>query len=64
MGADNLQNIRKWKNYQVILDNYKIYVYPRSNIQLTETDLYGNVEIVDAPQIEISASKSENDSKR
>ncbi|MGI6319623.1 MAG: nicotinate (nicotinamide) nucleotide adenylyltransferase [Bacteroidales bacterium] len=57
MGADNLQNIRKWKNYQVILDNYKIYVYPRSNIQLTETDLYGNVEIVDAPQIEISASK-------
>lgn len=57
MGADNLQNIRKWKNYQVILDNYKIYVYPRSNIELVETDLYDNVEIVDAPQIEISASK-------
>ena len=29
MGADNLNTLRKWKNYEVILENYQIYCYPR-----------------------------------
>ena len=29
MGEDNLKNLHKWKNYEVILKNHHIYVYPR-----------------------------------
>lgn len=29
MGEDNLRSFHKWKNYEYILDNHNIYVYPR-----------------------------------
>lgn len=29
MGEDNLRTFHKWKNHEWILDNYKLYVYPR-----------------------------------
>jgi nicotinate-nucleotide adenylyltransferase len=29
MGEDNLRTLHKWKNYEYILENYDIYVYPR-----------------------------------
>ena len=29
MGEDNLKSFHKWKNYDVILENYEIFVYPR-----------------------------------
>ena len=29
MGEDNLKSFHKWKNYEYILVNYPIYVYPR-----------------------------------
>lgn len=29
MGADNLRTFHKWKNYETILENHKIFVYPR-----------------------------------
>jgi nicotinate-nucleotide adenylyltransferase len=29
MGEDNLKSLHKWKNYEVILKNHEIYVYPR-----------------------------------
>jgi len=28
-GEDNLYTFHKWKNYEHILENYKIYIYPR-----------------------------------
>ena len=27
LGSDGFQNINKWKNYKVILNNYHIYIY-------------------------------------
>jgi len=30
MGSDNLKSLPKWKNYELILRNYKIVVYKRS----------------------------------
>lgn len=30
MGEDNLRSLHKWKNYEQILANHKIYVYPRA----------------------------------
>ena len=55
MGSDNLQNFHKWKNYQQILENYLVYVFPRPGFAITET--HENMHIVKGvPQIEISAS--------
>ena len=55
MGADNLQNLHKWKNYQQILSEYSVYVYPRPGIEISET--HKNIHIVKGvPQMEISAS--------
>lgn len=56
MGEDNLQNIDKWKNYQFILDNFSIYVYPRPNCNAGKWKEMPNVTFVPAPQIEISAT--------
>ena len=55
MGADNLQNFHKWKNYEQILEDYSIYVYPRSGIKIDGS--HKNIHIVkDVPQMDISAS--------
>ncbi|MDD2635713.1 MAG: nicotinate (nicotinamide) nucleotide adenylyltransferase [Bacteroidales bacterium] len=55
MGGDNLESLHKWKNYRIILDNYKIYVYKRPCSELPEFE-NANITIVDAPQMEISSS--------
>ena len=55
MGADNLQNFHKWKNYEQILENYSIYVYPRPGIEIEGT--HKKIHIIDGvPQMEISSS--------
>lgn len=33
MGEDNLKSLHKWKNFEVILQNYSIYVYPRLEVK-------------------------------
>jgi nicotinate-nucleotide adenylyltransferase len=55
MGADNLKNFHKWKNYEQILEDYSIYVYPRPGIKIGHS--HKNIHIVEGvPQMEISAS--------
>ena len=56
MGTDNLATLHKWKNYQELLDQYQLYVYPRPGFQPGEFASHTNVHLVEAPQIEISAS--------
>jgi len=56
MGADNLVSFKKWKNYQEILKNYEIYVYPRPEILETEFDNHPQVKRIEAPLMEISSS--------
>ncbi len=29
MGSDNLESIKKWKNYEMLVENYEFYVYTR-----------------------------------
>ena len=60
MGSDNLCTIDKWKNYQQILDNYKIFVYPRPEYLNSEWDKHKNVTMVEAPMMSISASYVRN----
>jgi len=56
MGADNLENLDKWKNYEQILDSYSIYVYPRPGATGGDFKNHRNVHWVDAPLLEISSS--------
>lgn len=56
MGADNLATFDKWKNYDVILQHYQIYVYPRINEKPTKFIELENVHITKAPIIDISSS--------
>jgi nicotinate-nucleotide adenylyltransferase len=58
MGEDNLKSLHKWKNYEVILENHDIYVYPRISIE-TENILFKDhpkIHMIDAPVVEISST--------
>jgi len=66
MGEDNLNSLHKWKNYEVILQNHDIYVYPRiNNPDEIHPDVATNARIhpVDAPVIEISSTFIRNSIK-
>lgn len=58
MGEDNLKGFHKWKNYEVILENYNLYVYPRISEGKIETQFDDHVKIhrVKAPIMEISST--------
>ncbi|HOF46455.1 MAG TPA: nicotinate (nicotinamide) nucleotide adenylyltransferase [Bacteroidales bacterium] len=56
MGEDNIESLEKWKNYQFILDNYSIYVYPRQGKGDHPLKQHPSVIFTNAPQIEISAT--------
>lgn len=67
MGEDNLKGLHKWKNYEVILERYSIYVYPRISEGSIDTQFYSPLEggrgvfhekikKVDAPIIELSST--------
>ena len=58
MGEDNLKSFHKWKNYEVILENHDLYVYPRTSEGQVETQFEGHPKIhkVDAPIMEISST--------
>jgi nicotinate-nucleotide adenylyltransferase len=50
MGADNLATLHKWKNYELLLRNYPIYVYDR--------DDYGEKTFPDFPEADIRFFKA------
>ena len=58
MGEDNLKNFHKWKNYEAILENYEIYVYPRisSEIDNNQFKNHPKIHIINAPIVEISST--------
>ncbi|GGK14026.1 putative nicotinate-nucleotide adenylyltransferase [Yeosuana aromativorans] len=58
MGEDNLKSFHKWKNYQLILDNHHIYVYPRVSDNSMETQFDGHPKIhqIQAPIMELSST--------
>ncbi|MCR5589824.1 MAG: nicotinate-nucleotide adenylyltransferase [Bacteroidales bacterium] len=56
MGSDNLDSLHKWRNYEHILENYRIYVYPRPGSERCARREHPNVTMVDVPMIDISSS--------
>jgi len=69
MGEDNLRSFHKWKNFDQILANHKIYIYPRLKAEDEESSkqelidkflAHKNIELLDAPVIQISATMIRN----
>ncbi len=70
MGEDNLKSLHKWKNYELLLENHQIIVYPRvlgeekkdevfESLRLTIAQ-HENIHQIDAPIIELSATEIRN----
>lgn len=64
MGADNLQGIRRWREFRRILTEYGVIVYPRKGYDLEEIKAglleeckdY-KIELMDAPMVDISSTE-------
>lgn len=58
MGEDNLKSLQKWKNYEVILARYAIYVYPRISEGKVESqfDNHPKITKVNASIMEITST--------
>lgn len=64
-GSDNLIDIKLWKKYKYILDNYKILVIKRNNDDIDNIlkELNSNVIIIDINSENISSTEIRNDLK-
>lgn len=60
MGGDNIATLHKWKNYELILRGYDIYVYRRPNYDLGDLATHERVKAFDAPLMDISATYIRN----
>ncbi|NUO02506.1 MAG: nicotinate-nucleotide adenylyltransferase [Saprospiraceae bacterium] len=56
MGSDALETLPKWKNYELILRDYDLYVYRRPLYEAGELENHPRVHFFDAPLMQISAS--------
>ena len=57
IGSDNWDTFHRWKDYQTILKNFSVLVYPRRNADLFQINHPNARLLKDAPKIEISGSK-------
>jgi nicotinate-nucleotide adenylyltransferase len=55
MGSDSLQNLDKWKNAEVIMSRYPIYIYTRPGFEIRD-DLPIKKTVLNAPLLEISST--------
>lgn len=57
IGADNWNLFSNWKDYDKILENYKLKIYPRLGSRIFIPDrLKHHVEALDSPTIEVSST--------
>lgn len=56
MGSDSFQNLHKWKNFEFIVKNYRIYVYQRAGFQV-DNQINAKLTVVNAPLLQISATQ-------
>lgn len=60
MGSDNIINIHKWKNYELILEKYPIYIYNRPDYETDKIAIKGNINYLDVPLLDISSTYIRN----
>jgi len=55
MGSDSFCNLKKWKNCEIIINNYSLYIYEREGFKI-ENSLNANIKIIEAPFLQISST--------
>ena len=55
MGSDSLQNLEKWKNAETIIREYALIIYRLSGFEV-ENSIQANLQVMNAPLLEISAT--------
>ena len=56
IGGDNWNIIDRWKDYQRIINEYGVVIYPRPGYELSSTN-NSNVVVVEAPLADISSTE-------
>ncbi|NNE31813.1 MAG: nicotinate-nucleotide adenylyltransferase [Winogradskyella sp.] len=58
MGEDNLKSFHKWKNYELIIENHNLYVYPRLSKGSVNEQFKNHNKIINisAPIMELSST--------
>ncbi|GEM62998.1 nicotinate (nicotinamide) nucleotide adenylyltransferase [Sphingobacterium faecium] len=56
MGEDNLETFSKWKNSDVILRDYHIYVYPRPGYSGNTMKEHPSITMTQTPMMELSST--------
>lgn len=56
IGEDNLESFPKWKNHDQILEHFSLIVYPRKNAKPNQLMDHEKVVMIDAPEVDISAT--------
>ena len=57
IGGDNWNDFHKWKSYEQLREEFPILIYPRLGEEIViPTQFQKNIEIVDAPILEISST--------
>lgn len=56
LGSDNLMHFHKWKNADLILKDYPLIVYPRPETPKEVFEKYPQIQLVNAPQMDVSSS--------
>lgn len=59
IGSDSHQNIHKWKNYNILLDNYEILIYKRPGFPIGNIH-EGSSIIMETPLLDISSTLIRN----
>lgn len=58
IGEDNLEIFQKWRDYQYILDHYRIFVYPRRHCVINRLPVAKDLQILqNAPYFDISSTE-------
>jgi nicotinate-nucleotide adenylyltransferase len=63
MGSDNILNIDKWKNYELLLERYTIYIYNRPEYNSDNIKIKGDIRFLEVPLLDISSTYIRNNIK-
>ena len=55
LGSDSFLNLDKWRNAELIMDRYELFVFTRAGFEV-RTDLPVKYKILDAPLLQISST--------
>ena len=62
-GMDSLEGFPRWKEYQAILDDYELLVFPRKGYDGGELLNHPHVKVLETPIIEVSSTFIRNSMK-